>query len=56
MVTINEIVFGRTKQTRIFIASSIITGMLLLIINFLYFIDITIIFTTLNLLAAGIII
>lgn len=50
-----ERIFGRTRKTRIFIASSILAGFSILVLNFLWFLSISQIFTTLNLVAVAII-
>ncbi len=50
------IIFGETKRTRTLIAASMLSGVALLAVNFLYFVSDTSIFTTLNLIAALVII
>lgn len=50
-----ERIFGRTRKTSVFVASSIIIGFAILVLNFVWFITNSQIFTTLNLLAAAII-
>lgn len=50
-----ERIFGRTRKTRIFIVASILAGSGILVLNFLWFVSISQIFTTLNLVAVAII-
>jgi len=50
-----EIIFGKTKKTRLIVILSIILGLLVFLFNYLYFSKNSAIFTTLNLISAGII-
>ncbi len=50
-----ERIFGRTRKTRILVASSILAGFCIFVLNFLWFASISQIFTTLNLLSVVII-